>query len=160
MRDVVRPHPVGAQEKCPEKRAGEKQDEQEEEMEHLNPAQEKVGGDDGLSHHGDPEEEEVIVLEEPEEEVPNAKPRVLRAPRMPTQKEIDEHAATHIPHQSWCEICMQGRGRNSPHKKKKREPKKEHDGGSDESEAGDPSVRAVDELPIPGPVPRICMDYV
>ena len=103
MRDVVRPHPVGAQEKCPEKRAGEKQDEQEEEMEHLNLAQEKVGGEYGLSHYGYPQEEEVTVLEEPEEEVPNAKPRVLRAPRMPTQKEVHQHAATHLPHQSWCE---------------------------------------------------------
>ena len=44
-------------------------DEQEKKVEHLNPAHERVGGDDGLSHHGDPEEEEVIVPKEPEEEV-------------------------------------------------------------------------------------------
>ena len=68
-----------------------------------------------MSHHGDPgSEEEVIVIEEPARE---AKPpvRVIKAPRMPTQAEIDAHVATHLPHAEWCEICVKGRGRNSPH---------------------------------------------
>ena len=47
------------------------------------------------------------------------RPRVLGVPRTPTQKEIDEHVATHLPHQPWCEVCMMGRGRNPQHRKKK-----------------------------------------
>ena len=74
-----------------------------------------------MSHHGKPE---VEVIEETEDEVEVVEeerprgderggPRVVKAPRPPTQKEIDEHMATHLPHESWCEICMKGRGRNS-----------------------------------------------
>ena len=45
---------------------------------------------DGLSHHGDPaEEEEVIVVEEPERPT-GSEPRVVRAPRVPTQRENEE----------------------------------------------------------------------
>ena len=88
---------------------------------HLNPADEEVvAGEGDLSHHGDPgSEEEVIVIEEPEEEE-RAPARIVRAPRMPTQAEIDAHMATHLPHQDWCEICMKGRGRNTPHMRTKK----------------------------------------
>ena len=41
---------------------------------------------DGLSHHGEPAEEEVIVVEEPERPK-GGEPRVVRAPRVPTQRE-------------------------------------------------------------------------
>ncbi|MDA8583976.1 hypothetical protein N9L68_07065, partial [bacterium] len=64
--------------------------------------------DNGLIHQGDPEEE-VIVLEEPEGPRGD-EPRVGRAPRMPTPKEIEAHEATRIPHEGWCEFCMAGRG--------------------------------------------------
>ena len=80
---------------------------------HLNPApEEEVAGGDGLSHYGDPEvevieEAEVEVLEE---ENPNCGkgdgPKVLKAPRAPTQREIDAHMATHLPHAAWCDICQ------------------------------------------------------
>ena len=76
---------------------------------------------DGLSHHGEPAEEEVIVVEEPERPKGD-EPRVARAPMVPTQREIDAHEATHIPHEEWCEACMAGRGRLNPHKKR-RDPK-------------------------------------
>ena len=26
--------------------------------------------------------------------------------------------ATHLPHADWCEVCMKGRGRNSPHRRR------------------------------------------
>ena len=55
-----------------------------------------------MSHHGDPgSEEEVIVIEEPAREV---KPpvKVVKAPRVPTQAEVDAHVATHLPHADWC----------------------------------------------------------
>ena len=64
---------------------------------------------DGLSHSGDMDEE-VIVLEEPKREDPG--PRVVRAPRVPTQKEIEAHEATHAPHEGWCEFCMAGGARS------------------------------------------------
>ena len=37
-------------------------------------------------------------------------------PAKPTQTEQDEHYATgHAAHRSWCEHCVKGRGRASPH---------------------------------------------
>ena len=46
-------------------------------------------------------------------------PRVVRAPKCPTQAERDAHEALHIPHADWCEVCVRGRGRNKPLIKKK-----------------------------------------
>lgn len=39
----------------------------------------------------------------------------------PTKKEREEHEATRCPYRSWCRHCVRGRGRNSPHFKKKEE---------------------------------------
>ena len=74
-------------------------------------------GSHDLRQNGDPQEREVIVIEEPEPRV-EAPYKVLRVPRSPTQREIEEHRATHLPHADWCEVCMKGRGRNSPHRKR------------------------------------------
>ena len=93
----------------------------------------------------------MIVVEEPERPE-EGEPRVIRAPRVPTQKERDAHEATHIPHEEWCEVCMAGRGRNKPHRKRK-DP-------TGASEAGDiPSESQAKDAPVKGPVPRVCMDY-
>ena len=129
-----------------------------------------VQAPEGLSHSCEPEsEEEVIVLEEPER--PEAcEPNVIRAPRDPTQKEIEVHEATHLPHAEWCEFCMSGRGRNNPHKRKTSKdataPSKEElednpAGSGRESGAGGTSngPHASDEAET-RPVPRVCMDYV
>lgn len=75
----------------------------------------------------------MIVLEEPKEEAV-VQPRVVRLPRVPTQKEIDAHSTTHLPHEPWCEVCMMGRGRNTPHR---RRPSRR---GSASSEAGPADV--------------------
>ena len=64
---------------------------------------------DGLGHHGEPAEEEVIVVEEPEGSMEEG-PRAMRAPRVPTTKEVEAHEATHIPHEEWCETCIAGMG--------------------------------------------------
>jgi len=59
----------------------------------------------------DDEESEVEVLEEGRPEDGRGEgPRVLKVPRAPTQREIDAHMATHLPHVAWCDICMKGRG--------------------------------------------------
>ena len=43
-------------------------------------------------------------------------PRVPPVPAKPTQAEQDEHyAAGHAAYRSWCEHCVKGRGRASPH---------------------------------------------
>ena len=36
------------------------------------------------------------------------KPKTLKAPRHPTQAEIDEHLLTHLPLADWCECCVAG----------------------------------------------------
>ena len=76
---------------------------------HLNPApEEEVAGGNGLSHDGEPEVEVIEEGDISEAEDAEARPRVLKAPKAPTQKEIDEHMATHIPQAAWCDICMKG----------------------------------------------------
>ena len=55
-------------------------------------------------------------MESPEEEqfgIRNSR-RVLD-PKLPSQKEIDEHCLTHLPYRSWCKHCVFGKGRAAPH---------------------------------------------
>ena len=116
--------------------------------------------DNGLGHHGDPDDEEVIVLEEPERP-DDGGPRVVRVPRAPTQKEIDAHEATHIPHAEWCEFCMAGRARNKPHRKK-RGKTQFCTGEVDEEEleaTGTPGRLVAEGASSAEPVARVCMDY-
>ena len=107
-------------------------------------------GSDGLGHSGGPDEEEVIVIEEPESVGPG--PRVVRVPRTPTQKEIDDHNVTHLPHEEWCEFCMSGRARNKPHRKKGHT-RSDRDGDvvGDSEVLGAPSGPDMEESPKPGP---------
>ena len=82
---------------------------------HVNPAhEEERAGENGLSHDGDLELEVIEEGDIEEDENTQARPRVLTAPRAPTQKEIDEHMATHLPHAAWCDRCIKERGRNTP----------------------------------------------
>ena len=136
-----------------------------------------VAGRDGLSHHGDPEMEvieddgpEVEVLEEEHpRDGAGAGPRVLKAPRAPTQMEIDAHMATHLPHAAWCDICMRGRGRNSPHRRKSQRWMRWRDtpsaSGDEGPECGGPEDGSTatgdlsEEKLHKGPAPRVSMDY-
>ena len=36
---------------------------------------------------------------------------------MPTEQELEEHNATHLPHRSWCPVCTKARGKEDAHKK-------------------------------------------
>ena len=45
--------------------------------------------------------------------------KVATDPRMPTQRETDEHCVTHLPHRSWCEVCIKARGREDAHASQK-----------------------------------------
>ena len=51
-----------------------------------------------------------------EEELAAPDWRVRTGPKnMPTQREREEHEATHVPFQGWCVHCMMGRGRTHRH---------------------------------------------
>ena len=67
------------------------------------------------------EKQESTHEESPEsdgEEVVEKAPIITaRDPGSPTQEEIDEHNITHLPHRSWCHICMKARGKEDAHRK-------------------------------------------
>ena len=51
-----------------------------------------------------------------EEELAAPDWRVRAGPRSkPTQREREEHEATHVPFRDWCAHCMMGRGRTHHH---------------------------------------------
>ena len=41
--------------------------------------------------------------------------RVLPTPEMPCQSDIDKHREDHLPYASWCDHCVEGRGREMGH---------------------------------------------
>ena len=43
-------------------------------------------------------------------------PVKVKAPKIPTQEELDEHNLTHIPFQSWCEACLATRSKEDARK--------------------------------------------
>ena len=80
-------------------------------------------------------QDEAPAAEEPEE---GEEVRLRRAPRGPTQREREEHEATHIPYRSWCRHCVRGRATNHPHRRGRKES---------------------DEDVLAQRVPRVSMDY-
>ena len=60
------------------------------------------------------DDENAEEMLEAEEETPAA--RTLPTPDMPTQSEYDAHRDNgHIPYRSWCDHCVEGRGREAGH---------------------------------------------
>ena len=58
------------------------------------------------------------VIEVAEEEVQQSV-RGLRAPQMPTQAEVEHHRICgHLPYRPWCPECVEGFGREWPHRGK------------------------------------------
>ena len=55
------------------------------------------------------------VIEAAVEEAAEPK-RSLPTPDMPSQSDIDRHREDHIPYQSWCDHCVEGRGREASHR--------------------------------------------
>ena len=43
--------------------------------------------------------------------------RISKDPHQPTEQEIKEHNVTHLPHRSWCPVCVKARGREDMHRK-------------------------------------------
>ena len=44
--------------------------------------------------------------------------KVMRAPKAPSQSEIDEHNTTHCPYRSWCRWCVSGQAVTKGHFRK------------------------------------------
>ena len=57
--------------------------------------------------------------EESEDKEEGRNARILRAPPIVSQRERDEHNATHCPFRSWCQYCVKGRSHKMPHVKVK-----------------------------------------
>ena len=120
-------------------------------------AEEEAGVEDGLGHYGGRGGGDRQRRRGARDEGP----RVIPAPRAPTQKEIDAHMATHLPHADWCEICMKGRGRNAPHRRRKRRaPVKGEASGDAGTGLGPASSEGEPEEADPneGIVPKVSMD--
>ena len=41
-------------------------------------------------------------------------PRKLLDPKLPSQKEVEEHCLTYLPYRNWCAHCVAGKGRMAP----------------------------------------------
>ena len=77
------------------------------------------------------EQDQGLSQDEAEE---GREPRRLPAPQRVSDKEKEDHYATHTPYRSWCSYCVRGRGKKMAHRRGDREDK-------------------------PADVPRACMDY-
>ena len=53
--------------------------------------------------------------EEDEQETEAAPIRVQKDPGCPTAEEVETHNLTHLPHRSWCPICVKARGKEDGH---------------------------------------------
>jgi hypothetical protein len=40
--------------------------------------------------------------------------KFLKCPKLPSQKEVDEHNVTHWPYRDWCPICIKARAQEHP----------------------------------------------
>ena len=43
--------------------------------------------------------------------------RRIGDPRLPTEKEVEEHNLTHVPYRNWCPHCVRGLGKDLDHRK-------------------------------------------
>ena len=75
--------------------------------------------DDGASDEGEGGDA-IRVGEDPERcgaSGDGRKMRILADPRMPSQKDVDEHNLSHVPYRNWCPHCVMGRGKDHDHRK-------------------------------------------
>ena len=69
------------------------------------------GGEDKDDDDSDIEQEQGRNPQMGEEEETN-KGRMLRTPRTPTIREVEEHATTHWPVREWCDHCIKGKAKS------------------------------------------------
>ena len=65
---------------------------------------------------GPPEAVEVIEMGREVREEEGVRPKVRKAPPMPSHKEAEEPMAAHIPFRDWCAHFMQGKSTSNPQK--------------------------------------------
>ena len=106
------------------KRIGRGREETDEESAKRRKFMEEVEGDEEREDVKDEECEAEEDLEAGEEEV---KQKEVRQPGQPTKMEKESHELTHYPFRSWCKHCVRGKGKESPHKKKKEKGDKDVD---------------------------------
>ena len=41
--------------------------------------------------------------------------RIIRNPLNPSKEERERHNINHCPYRSWCDVCVEGRGKEDPH---------------------------------------------
>ena len=58
------------------------------------------------------------TLDHVEEPMP-ARLATLKGPGTPDQIVLDQHSLTHFPSHPWCKMCVESRGRDSPHRERK-----------------------------------------
>ena len=72
----------------------------------------------------DKEEHDTEAVSPEDEEGPTTeerRPRKMADPSKPSKEEVATHEITHLPYRNWCEVCVQGRGKNMQHRKGKQE---------------------------------------
>jgi hypothetical protein len=57
-------------------------------------------------------DEEIAVDEAGEEARPV---RTTKNPSLPSREEQDQHATSHLPHRSWCKVCVMAKGKEAAH---------------------------------------------
>ena len=55
------------------------------------------------------------MLDDVDEPMP-ARPATLKDPGTPDRIVTEQHSLTHFPSQPWCKMCVESRGRDSPHR--------------------------------------------
>ena len=93
------------------------------------------GVGDGEEEAGDSEDDGVSPFKEIRREAENGDGEVRRVkaikderkvkdvvdPRRPTEREVEEHNRHHLPYRNWCRICVQGKGKDTDHRKSTQE---------------------------------------
>jgi len=74
-----------------------------------------VQGNDGDGEDGNEGGLEGIA----EEQLGERKCKKVTDPIEPSEKEVAEHALTHLPFRNWCRFCCRGRGVEMAHRKTK-----------------------------------------
>ena len=72
--------------------------------------------DEAQGEEGDSEDGEDDFICQPCEEAPVS---VAKSPCAPTHEDRERHNASHLPYRSWCDVCVQARGKEDPNKKVK-----------------------------------------
>ena len=100
-----------------EERKEEEVEEKEEEMRGEEPLEVRMNDKKGRGEGRKKEEEDWEPRRRKPNEEGDGRMRNIGDPRLPTQREVDEHNVTHVPYRNWCPHCVRGRGRDLDHRR-------------------------------------------